>query len=493
MSNLSELLPTGGGQNAVDFVASGTLSSGQTVVLKADGTVSAVTQTTSVGDITNYASVSPQSTSSQYTIVRYSAFTDRIVCVYIGSSNYGYAVVGSVSGTTINFGTPVIFSSDTNLALDFDCAGVGASANAGGIIITVRDGGIFKHQFTITPAGNSISVTNSAYGDGNSNTDYGRPIAVEYCPTQDSFVIAYYGVNDGGQARVARIGASTPTIYVVSTFDSLNNPNSMDLAWDSTNEKMVLCYRWSNSTGYSMVVTVNANNTLSYGTKTEHSNSAFRMQQVAYDSASGKVLVIYARPLNDNNLYGRVGTVSGTSISFGTAAVIYTSTGSGCREYDVCYDSDKERFFVSYESSSTTPYKVYTVPIQLSGTNFSVGTAVEFYANYAEYISNAYDSTAQKTVTFYVSSSGNAPSAGVSLLETSQSDFTDFIGITAEAISSAATGPVNVYGGINEAQTSLTIGSDYYVQADGSLSTTASSVKVGQAISSTTINMMDLT
>jgi hypothetical protein len=39
MSNLSELLPTGGGQNAVDFVASGTLSSGQTVVLKTDGTV----------------------------------------------------------------------------------------------------------------------------------------------------------------------------------------------------------------------------------------------------------------------------------------------------------------------------------------------------------------------------------------------------------------------------------------------------------------------
>ena len=45
MSNLSELLPTGGGQNAVDFVASGTLSSGQTVALKSDGTVTAVAET----------------------------------------------------------------------------------------------------------------------------------------------------------------------------------------------------------------------------------------------------------------------------------------------------------------------------------------------------------------------------------------------------------------------------------------------------------------
>jgi hypothetical protein len=37
MSNLSELLPTGGGQNAVNFVASGTLSSGQTVALRVMG------------------------------------------------------------------------------------------------------------------------------------------------------------------------------------------------------------------------------------------------------------------------------------------------------------------------------------------------------------------------------------------------------------------------------------------------------------------------
>jgi hypothetical protein len=58
MSNLSELLPTGGGQNAVDFVASGTLSSGQTVVLKADGTVEAVAETANpenIGSATVYA------------------------------------------------------------------------------------------------------------------------------------------------------------------------------------------------------------------------------------------------------------------------------------------------------------------------------------------------------------------------------------------------------------------------------------------------------
>ena len=69
------------------------------------------------------------------------------------------------------------------------------------------------------------------------------------------------------------------------------------------------------------------------------------------------------------------------------------------------------------------------------------------------------------------------------------------IGITAKAISDTATGTVNLFGGINEVQTGLTIGSDYYAQADGTITTTSTSpaVKVGQAISATTINMVDLT
>ena len=45
MSNLSELLPAGAGAKSADFVASGTLGSGVTVALKADGTVEAVAET----------------------------------------------------------------------------------------------------------------------------------------------------------------------------------------------------------------------------------------------------------------------------------------------------------------------------------------------------------------------------------------------------------------------------------------------------------------
>ena len=72
------------------------------------------------------------------------------------------------------------------------------------------------------------------------------------------------------------------------------------------------------------------------------------------------------------------------------------------------------------------------------------------------------------------------------------SNIASLIGITAKAIANTATGDVNVWGGINEAQTSLTIGSDYYAQTNGTITTATGGQRLGTAISATTINMRDL-
>ncbi len=67
------------------------------------------------------------------------------------------------------------------------------------------------------------------------------------------------------------------------------------------------------------------------------------------------------------------------------------------------------------------------------------------------------------------------------------------IGLAAEAITSGNTGSVNLFGGINEAQTGLTVDSDYYVDNTGTISTSFPSIgrKLGKAISATTINLLD--
>ena len=72
---------------------------------------------------------------------------------------------------------------------------------------------------------------------------------------------------------------------------------------------------------------------------------------------------------------------------------------------------------------------------------------------------------------------------------------TDVIGLAGSAISSGASGPINVFGGVNTQQSSLTIGSEYYVQPNGTISkaTVYPAQRLGRAVKATTINMKDLT
>ena len=69
---------------------------------------------------------------------------------------------------------------------------------------------------------------------------------------------------------------------------------------------------------------------------------------------------------------------------------------------------------------------------------------------------------------------------------------TNFLGISDAAISNAATGNITIKGGIAATGlSSLTPGSDYYVQIDGTFGTSAGdpSVKAGKALSATAINL----
>ena len=72
---------------------------------------------------------------------------------------------------------------------------------------------------------------------------------------------------------------------------------------------------------------------------------------------------------------------------------------------------------------------------------------------------------------------------------------TNLLGIASAAISDTATGTINTWGSRNEVQTSLTIGSDYYVQTDGTITTSSSgdAQLIGQAITATQINIKDYT
>ena len=486
MANLSELLPTGGGQNAVDFVATGTLASGQTVALKADGTVEAVT---GVAEGVGAESVFETSTTG-YTASAFDSTNNKVVIAYKdeGNSSYGTAVVGTVSGTSISFGTPVVFETANSpyVAATFD-------STANKVVIAYTDYGNSGYGTAIvgTVSGTSISFGSAVVFEAAANTQYN---SVTFDSTSNKVVIAYQDVGNSsyGTAIVGTVSGTSISFGTAVVFNSTSTLwNSA--TFESATNKIVIAYRNAGNNGYgtSIVGTVSGTG-ISFGTAVVFENAASEEIQAVFDANANKIVIAYHDA--GNSFYGTaiVGTLSGTSISFGTPVVF----NAGNTIYiGATIDSTNNKVVIAYRDRANSEYGT-TIAGTVSGTSISFDTAVVFNAATTNYVSVCFDSNVNKTVITY-SDNGNSDYGTSVVLTVASTNLsaTTFLGITSKAISSGATGAINTYGGINTAQTGLTIASDYYVQSDGSLSTASASpaIKVGQAVSATTINMKDLT
>ena len=191
-----------------------------------------------------------------------------------------------------------------------------------------------------------------------------------------------------------------------------------------------------------------------------------------------------------NSNYGTaiVGTVSGTSISFGSAAVF--NSGSTL-EISSAYDSTAQKVVVTYNDAGNSNYGTVVVGT-VSGTSISFGTAVVFESDASSSISLAYDSNAQKAVVaYYDGANSDYGTAAVITTTSSASNLTteNYIGISDAAYADGATATIQIVGSVDDAQSSLTPGQQYFVQNDGSLGTTADdpSVFAGTAVAATKI------
>jgi hypothetical protein len=99
---------------------------------------------------------------------------------------------------------------------------------------------------------------------------------------------------------------------------------------------------------------------------------------------------------------------------------------------------------------------------------------------------------------FKVVASGTLPNGGLLVLKTdgtveaingSNLTSTNFVGTSTKAFTNGQTATIVPQGGVSTNQSSLTTGTTYYVQTDGTLATSAGdpSVEAGKAISTTSL------
>lgn len=456
MSNLSELLPAGSSVKSADFVAQGTLASGVTVALRSDGKVEAISATggpASAGTPVEFETGSIQDASSALGSfwAAYDYTNDRVVVAYCDKLDnyYGKAAVGTVSGSAISFGTPVNF----NNGVTYDTSTVFAS-NQSKIIISYRDGGNSSYGTSIvgTVSGTSISFgTEVVY-----NSDTTQTSSPAWSEQYQRYVISFLSGQKGRYAIASLSGTTLSFGSVIVFYDALIVVGAGTVTINNTDEtntgNILIGYVKDGSSGEAIVGQFQSSTSwksLSFGTPVVFNTPANTgYLSGAFDSTNKKMVLSFQNGNGPVNTYAKcvVGTVSGTSVSFGTPVVFTTSliyyTGT-------TFDSAAGKIIIGYRDATIGGYGRY-VRGAVSGTSISFESPVTFstVAGNTAQITLTYDSDTQQPVVAYLQAGGTNNGAGTAavLLATS-SNAADFIGITDQAISSAATGKVVCKGG----------------------------------------------
>jgi len=445
MSNLSELLPAGAGAKSADFVASGTLSSGQTVVLKADGTVSSVTQTSSSSG-TPVAFNAGSARTYRPVAVVYHPVQDKTVFFYkdSGGSNAGKAIVGTVSGATISFAGASEYEFESNAI--------------GEVLTAVYDSNIDRivvfYELTannrteakvVTVSGNTLSFSGSSGVGGTTNYENGTT-CFDSVANKIIFAASSQTSSGYGEARVITATTSTGAGGVTSgspvIFQS-NSVASMQAVYDENSDKTVIVYA-QGSFGAKAIVGTVSGTAITFGTAGTVSTAGNGSINVAaaYDSDNYKVVAAYRTDVIGDSARSCVGTVSGTDITFGSETEYLTDSADHTA---IVYDKKAKKIVIAFCDDNSDGELVEGT---VSGDTISFTSPTVFVAASINDMDKAcvYDSTAEKTVFAYQLDSNKDEYAFVH--QSAATDASDFIGITDQAIADTATGAVIVQGGV---------------------------------------------
>ena len=466
----------------VNFVASGTIDNGATVIIKDDGTVGIVTLTTSDTPEAGTPVFYDSPNSLYYNTAAYDSTNDKVVIAYADGSNSlkGKAIVGTVSGSSISFGTAVEFESG---ATDYPRA---TFVGSGKVVIAYRDDDNSSYGTAVvgTVSGTSISFGTPVVFESAIITDSSGT----YDSTNDRVVITYkdQGNYNYGTAIVGTVSGTSISFGTAVVFESAASTTT-SAVFDTTNDKVVIAYQDAINSEYGTAIVGTVSGTsISFGTAAVFESATTTVVSAAY-VGSGKVVIIYRDGGNSNYGTAIVGTVSGTSITYGTP-VVFNSANSTFMS--VSYDSTNDKAVISYRDWGNSSYGT-SILGTVSGTSISFGSPVVFESDSIGYTASAYDPDNGKTVIAYTSSSKGTAVIFSSTSQQTNLTTENYIGIAGEAIANAATGKVNVIGGVNSGQSGLTTAKTYYVQGNGTLATTADtpSVVAGTSISSTKIKV----
>ena len=472
---LWQTLPASAGQ--ITAVATGSISgAGVVVSLNSDGTVSATTG----NDNASGTAVVVESLSSSSLACAYDANANKVIVAY-RVSTFGNAIVGTISGNSISFGSAATFSSNSPTAIDaiYD-------ASQQKVVICYYDSG----------AGNSKSVVATISG---TSVSFGTPVTFEsgqagepkmaYDSANQKIVIAYQDVNNSsyGTAVVGTVSGTSISFGSPVLFRDLAGVSKTSIAYDSGNGKIVIAYQDAGmSNKYRAIVGTVSGTSMSFGTAVDVYGGVVA-PDMAYDANAGKIVITFRENVANTKGYAIVGTVSGTSISFGTAVLFNDAVTN---DTSVVYDSNLKKMIISYRDNGNSNYGTVVVGT-VTGTTMTFGSELVFESAATSLVSSVYDSSSMRTFIAYIDEGNSSYPTGV-VFQPASSTNSQRIGIAQSSATNGQSVQVKTLAGIDSNQTGLTIGSTYYVTTLGALTTTSTNnPRIGIALKADTLLITD--
>jgi len=460
-------------------VASGTLSTGDTVIVNADGTVSAVSQQSSSAGATQTFDTGSISRNA----VVHDTVNNKIIIAYGESNSQGKAVVGTVnaSAKTISFGTAVQFDSGhaDHIAIGFDPV-------AGACLIIYQDNNNSGYGTGIvgTVSGTSISFgTPSVFRSSNTLRN-----SIAYDTSANKFLMGY---SDGassyqGASRVATISGTSVSYGTEVVWNSGINTPFINCVYDPDQSKVGVFFKDTSDNYGRYVLGTISGTSVSFTSKQVFKSDTIYSCSATYDTLNNKFIVGYSYTPN-NRGFVNAGTSDGSSITFGTEAEINNPYESILITNATVFDESAGKALVMWRNGNSG-YEVTTIPVDVSGSTPVFDAAYDLDMGTSSESSAAYDSTNSRVI-YVANNNTNTADGEAKVWATTPTNLTaeNYIGT---AKSGAADGDgvvVNTQGNVDTGQTGLTAGQSYYVQADGTLSTAAGdpSVFAGTAVSAT--------
>ena len=381
----------------VRAIASGAITDGAPVVVNADGTVSGVlSDPDSLGSATDL-----YDGGFSFPAVVYDTGQDKFLLVYTDDSNsyYGTGVVGTVSGSSVSFGTPVVFSSATSyyISASFD-------SNAGKT-------GIFWADYDDSERGKAcvatISGTSVSYGSTvtfNSTASSSGLKDSTFDSSQNKIVVVYRKDASNGEVVAATISGTDISFGTAANLYGTQNGsfNKVGITYDSNAGKsLVVFHNPANSNRFDSKVVSLSGSTVSLGSLVNILDGSVAVAETAYDSTNNKVIVAYRQDDTESDVFSRlvVGTISGTSVSYGTAVSLGRGFQTGDPGNSLHYDVSAQKvIFVGGDIQDS--YKGKYVKATVSGTSISIDSITTFSTRSIRF-ANFYDPDAQKSVLIY--------------------------------------------------------------------------------------------